>query len=460
MRMDDERRGGRRDGRSGRKYTENRSGRSGAAYGSARRRQEDSRGRGGQSGTAGNRSSAANNRRRTADRRYETAADRREAADNRRRAAGNRARTSGRGGGRRAYTEEELRILRRRQQLRRKKAKQRRQRQLAALLACFCAVCYLCFRVVAGIFGFIENSRAAQRGEVETVQETSGLDLTESVEDSGESAGAAAQPTAAVENADPTHVFSNGRYVDTTKPMVALTFDDGPKTDVGNSLMDQLEAVDGRGTFFIVGERLDEHKEEIQRMYNNGHEIANHSWDHDLSLTSKGVDYIRSEFSKTDDKLREIVGIETSLVRLPGGRITDDVKTAVSKPMMYWSLDTEDWKSRNAASVEAMVDGQVKDGDIILMHELYSSTAEACQEIIPRLAAEGFQLVTVSELIQFRGATVEGNNGKQYECFRPQETTAAETSEAETTAAEAETAGENAGGAADGSAEAASEGAG
>lgn len=236
-------------------------------------------------------------------------------------------------------------------------------------------------------------------------------------------------------------MLSNGRYLDLTKPMVALTFDDGPKSDVGNALMDELEAVDGRGTFFVVGERLEEHKEELQRMVDDGHEIANHSWDHDLSLTNKGVDYIRSEFSKTDDKLKELVGIETTLVRLPGGKITDDVKAAITKPMIYWSLDTEDWKSRNAQSVESMVDGHVVDGDIILMHELYSSTEEACREIIPRLHEEGFQLVTVSELIQFRNAEVSGGNGVQYQSFPPTETSAAET-EAESSAeetAEAET---------------------
>ncbi len=334
--------------------------------------------------------------------------------------------------GRRRYTEEELRYLRHQQQVRRKKKQRLQQRRMAALLVLM-FLCYLSFRLVSGTLNFIESSRAAQRGEIETVQETSGLDVAAAAE-AGESVlESQAETTADI--TDPTHVLSNGRYLDLTKPMVALTFDDGPKSDVGNALMDALEAVDGRGTFFVVGERLEEHKEELQRMVDNGHEIANHSWDHDLSLTNKGVDYIRSEFSKTDDKLRELVGIETTLVRLPGGKITDDVKSAVSKPMIYWSLDTEDWKSRNAQAVEAKVDGHVTDGDIILMHELYSSTEEACQEIIPRLHNEGFQLVTVSELIQFRNATVEGNNGVQYQSFPPTETSAAET-EAESTAAE------------------------
>ncbi len=334
--------------------------------------------------------------------------------------------------GRRRYTEEELRYLRHQQQVRRKKKQRLQQRRMAALLV-LVFLCYLSFRLVSGTLNFIESSRAAQRGEIETVQETSGLDVAAAAE-AGESVlESQAETTADI--TDPTHVLSNGRYLDLTKPMVALTFDDGPKSDVGNALMDALEAVDGRGTFFVVGERLEEHKEELQRMVDNGHEIANHSWDHDLSLTNKGVDYIRSEFSKTDDKLRELVGIETTLVRLPGGKITDDVKSAVSKPMIYWSLDTEDWKSRNAQAVEAKVDGHVTDGDIVLMHELYSSTEEACQEIIPRLHNEGFQLVTVSELIQFRNATVEGNNGVQYQSFPPTETSAAET-EAESTAAE------------------------
>lgn len=425
MRRDDRRRtgsSGRRNGRTDNRIEKNRS--AGRSASSGRRqssgRRDDRSNRRSSGTTSGNRSS--NGRRST------STSARSGSAAQRRQSSG-----SPRNNGRRRYTEEEIRYLRRRQQaIRRKRRKQLRQRRMAALLVLL-FFCYLGFRLVRGTLNFIENSRAAQRGEIETVQETSGLDVAAAAE-AGESV-LESQSDAEADLSDPTHVLSNGRYLDLTKPMVALTFDDGPKSDVGNALMDELEAVDGRGTFFVVGERLEEHKEELQRMVDNGHEIANHSWDHDLSLTSKGVDYIRSEFSKTDDKLRELVGIETTLVRLPGGKITDDVKAAVTKPMIYWSLDTEDWKSRNAQSVESMVDGHVVDGDIILMHELYSSTEEACREIIPRLHEEGFQLVTVSELIQFRNAEVSGGNGVQYQSFPPTETSAAET-EAESTAEE------------------------
>ena len=417
MRRDDRRRTGgtgRRNGRTDNRIEKNRS--AGRSASSGRRqssgRRDDRSNRHSSGTTAGNRSS--NGRRST------STSARSGGTARRRQSSG-----SPRNNGRRRYTEEEIRYLRRRQQaIRRKRRKQLRQRRMAALLVLL-FFCYLGFRLVRGTLNFIENSRAAQRGEIETVQETSGLDVAAAAE-AGESV-LESQSDAEADLSDPTHVLSNGRYLDLTKPMVALTFDDGPKSDVGNALMDELEAVDGRGTFFVVGERLEEHKEELQRMVDNGHEIANHSWDHDLSLTSKGVDYIRSEFSKTDDKLKELVGIETTLVRLPGGKITDDVKAAVTKPMIYWSLDTEDWKSRNAQSVESMVDGHVVDGDIILMHELYSSTEEACREIIPRLHEEGFQLVTVSELIQFRNAEVSGGNGVQYQSFPPTETSAAET---------------------------------
>ena len=425
MRRDDRRRtgsSGRRNGRTDNRIEKNRS--AGRSASSGRRqssgRRDDRSNRRSSGTTSGNRSS--NGRRST------STSARSGGAARRRQSSG-----SPRNNGRRRYTEEEIRYLRRRQQaIRRKRRKQLRQRRMAALLVLL-FFCYLGFRLVRGALNFIENSRAAQRGEIETVQETSGLDVAAAAE-AGKSVLESQSGTEA-DLSDPTHVLSNGRYLDLTKPMVALTFDDGPKSDVGNALMDELEAVDGRGTFFVVGERLEEHKEELQRMVDEGHEIANHSWDHDLSLTSKGVDYIRSEFSKTDDKLRKLVGIETTLVRLPGGKITDDVKAAVTKPMIYWSLDTEDWKSRNAQSVESMVDGHVVDGDIILMHELYSSTEEACREIIPRLHEEGFQLVTVSELIQFRNAEVSGGNGVQYQSFPPTETSAAET-EAESTAEE------------------------
>ena len=242
-------------------------------------------------------------------------------------------------------------------------------------------------------------------------------------------AGAPGEASSEIDLSDPTHVLSNGRYIDITKPMVALTWDDGPKSSVGNHLMDVLEANNGRGTFFIVGERIDQDSDEVKRMVADGHEVGNHSWDHDEKLSKKGVDYIRSEFDKTNQKVQELTGVTPTLARLPGGISSEDVKNTLTMPMIFWSIDTLDWKTKNAQSTIDAIQGNIKDGDIILMHELYDATAQACDTVIPWLNQQGYQMVTVSELIRFRQAEVAGGNGKQYSAFRPQPTEAAPVTE-------------------------------
>ena len=315
----------------------------------------------------------------------------------------------------RSLTEEERREYRRRKA----RIKKRREavRNVRILFACVALVfMFLVFKAFAGIVHFIEKSRTEQKGAIETVAESSiAEDLSE---ESGEGQESASE-TAESASEDNGLVLSGGRYIDPTKPMVALTFDDGPDVQVDSILMDELEKVNGRSTFFVVGQRVEKFPEDIKNTVERGHEVGNHSYDHDIHLSKKGVDYIRNEFDKTDQAVQNASGVAPALVRLPGGNYTADVKTAVSKPLIFWSIDTEDWRSRDAEKTKQIVLSQVKDGDIVLMHALYLSTAEACKAIIPELTARGYQLVTVSEMIRFRGQDVAGGNGVQYKHFPP-----------------------------------------
>lgn len=254
---------------------------------------------------------------------------------------------------------------------------------------------------------------------------------------------------------DPNIVTSNGRELDLRKPMVALTFDDGPYPSVGNQIMDLMDSVGGRATFFVVGNRVNHFSEEMQRMANEGHEIGNHSFDHDEKLSKKGADYIKWEFQACNDAVAAVTGVTPEVIRLPGGIITDAVRTNVTMPMIHWSVDTEDWKTRNAQSTIAAIMGHVQDGDIVLMHELYPATAEACHTVIPQLAAQGFQLVTVSELIQFKRGSDPLDLTKQYPSFRPEvplqpgTEPAADTAGADASGTDENTSADSAGGGAD-----------
>lgn len=326
----------------------------------------------------------------------------------------------------RVLTEEEKRILMRRRARRKRQAEQKKARIIFALALVFCL--FVVFQVFAMAFRFIEKSRKAQKEESVTVVESS---VESSPAESTEESTEEESPSEGETNAEGM-VFSGGRYIDPSKPMVALTFDDGPDVQVDGVLMDELEKVNGRATFFVVGQRVEKFPEDIKNTVERGHEIGNHSYDHDIHLSSKGQDYIRNEFDKTDDAVEKAAGVRPALVRLPGGNISNDVKAVVKKPLIFWSIDTEDWRSRDAEKTQNTILSQVKDGDIVLMHALYLSTAQACKTVIPELHARGYQLVTVSELIHFRGQNVQGGNGIQYKNFPPVETVAAESSTAST----------------------------
>ena len=326
----------------------------------------------------------------------------------------------------RVLTEEEKWILMRRRARRKRQAEQKKARIIFALALVFCL--FVVFQVFAMAFRFIEKSRKAQKEESVTVVESS---VESSPAESTEESTEEESPSEGETNAEGM-VFSGGRYIDPSKPMVALTFDDGPDVQVDGVLMDELEKVNGRATFFVVGQRVEKFPEDIKNTVERGHEIGNHSYDHDIHLSSKGQDYIRNEFDKTDDAVEKAAGVRPALVRLPGGNISNDVKAVVKKPLIFWSIDTEDWRSRDAEKTQNSILSQVKDGDIVLMHALYLSTAQACKTVIPELHARGYQLVTVSELIHFRGQDVQGGNGVQYKSFPPVETAAAESSTAST----------------------------
>ena len=202
--------------------------------------------------------------------------------------------------------------------------------------------------------------------------------------------------------------------VDPSKPMVALTFDDGPQPSVGNRIMDCLAQYGGKATFFMVGERVGSYKTEVQRMVAEGHEVANHTMNHEY-LQKLGAAQIQAQVNQGNDAIQAACGVRPTLLRLPGGNHNATVVANAGMPMIQWNVDTLDWKTRNADKTVAAVLNHVKDGDIILMHELYSSTGDAVARIVPELYNRGFQMVTVSQMAAAKGRTLEA--GKLYSSF-------------------------------------------
>lgn len=205
-----------------------------------------------------------------------------------------------------------------------------------------------------------------------------------------------------------------GRVVDPSRPMVALTYDDGPQPSVGNRIMDCLAQYDGKATFFLVGERVPGFAAEVQRMAAEGHEIANHTQNH-VYLQKVDAGTVQAQVAQCNATIQAASGVTPTLMRLPGGNHNATVRANVNMPMIQWNIDTLDWKHRNADTTVNTILSQVKDGDIILMHELYTATADATERVVPELVNRGFQLVTVSELAAAKGYGLQA--GQIYNAF-------------------------------------------
>ena len=206
--------------------------------------------------------------------------------------------------------------------------------------------------------------------------------------------------------------------IQTELPQIAITFDDGPKTSVTSRILDSLQANGGRATFFMLGSNVNANAGVIRRMVDQGCEVANHTHDHKY-LTKIGAEGIVSQVGSTNQKIQAVCGVSPVLMRPPGGYIDGaslNVLGSMGMPAIMWSIDTRDWQHRNAQRTIDTVLSQVKDGDIILMHDIYSTTADAAVVLIPELTARGYQLVTVSELAAYRGGIVPGH---KYSQFRP-----------------------------------------
>ena len=202
------------------------------------------------------------------------------------------------------------------------------------------------------------------------------------------------------------------RVVDLSKKLVAITYDDGP-CKYTDDILDILEEHGSVATFFELGQLMSSQPEALKRMDKLGCEIGSHTWSH-KDLTKISAAEIRSQLSRTDAALEKITGKKTTLMRPPYGAVSKSARSACDKPMIGWSLDTLDWQSRNADKIiDKIKNGGELDGQVILMHSLYESSVDATREIVPWLIENGYQLVTVSELFEYKYLD-KAENGRYY----------------------------------------------
>ena len=221
------------------------------------------------------------------------------------------------------------------------------------------------------------------------------------------------------ESPQESNLTKSTRQIDVNKPMVALTFDDGPNNINTNKILNTLEKYNVVATFFDLGYLVEENPQVVKREEALGCEVGNHSYRHS-DLNRLSVSQIQKDIGQSELAFEKVLGHKTKLFRPPYGNANQTVKSTIKYPLINWNVDTVDWKSKDASKIIAKFrETGNYDGKIILMHSIYGSTAKAVETIVPELIEKGYQLVTVSELANNRG---HGNleNGKIYYGFAKQ----------------------------------------
>src|SRR3984957_1680792 len=200
--------------------------------------------------------------------------------------------------------------------------------------------------------------------------------------------------------AGPTYgIYSHARI---QGPYLAMTFDDGPSAEYTPRLLDMLKARHIKATFFLVGKNVQAHPELVRRIIAEGHEVGNHTWDHP-QLSKLTDTQATDEIEKTQDAIRTACGVTPTLLRPPYGALNKPehiwIPQRLKLNVIYWTVDTEDWKRPGAAAITERVHAGARPGAIILQHDIHGETIDAMPAALDGLIAKGYHLVTVSQLI-------------------------------------------------------------
>lgn len=198
--------------------------------------------------------------------------------------------------------------------------------------------------------------------------------------------------------------------------LIALTFDDGPRRSTTTELLDGLAQRGVRATFFLIGEQVPGNEDLLRRMDEEGHQIGIHTYDH-VMLTGLNAADFSAQVDRTRTVLKNALGHNDFLLRPPYGMVDDGVKRRAGCPIILWSVDPEDWDDKNTDRIVEHVVSRAKDGDIILLHDIYPTSVEAALRIVDALHQKGFYFLTVDELAAQRRLSLKA--GTTYLNFYP-----------------------------------------
>jgi len=189
-------------------------------------------------------------------------------------------------------------------------------------------------------------------------------------------------------------------------PLVALTFDDGPRSSTTGPLLDGLALREVPATFFLVGSRIPGNEDLVLRMAAEGHQVGIHTYEH-VKLAGLSHQDFDLQVGRTRALITVLLGEGNYWLRPPYGQIDQTAKDWCGGPVILWSVDPEDWKDEDVGRIVSAVVDHASDGDIILMHDLFPSSEQAALQVVDALLAKGFCFVTVEQLMAERGVVPE-----------------------------------------------------
>ncbi|WJV28346.1 polysaccharide deacetylase family protein [Rossellomorea sp. AcN35-11] len=199
------------------------------------------------------------------------------------------------------------------------------------------------------------------------------------------------------ENGERKPLDPNGKYV-------ALTFDDGPSPKVTPDILKTLKEHYAKATFFMLGSQVDFYPDLAKKVSEDGHEIANHTLHH-RDLSQLGQEQIEHQIKESEKIITKATGQENLLIRPPYGAYNDKVESvaqAANEPLILWSVDSLDWQSLNEQDVITTVEHEVVPNSIVLLHDIHPSTGKALPELLSALEDQGYEFVTVSQLLTLK----------------------------------------------------------
>lgn len=198
--------------------------------------------------------------------------------------------------------------------------------------------------------------------------------------------------------------------VDPNKPMIAFTFDDGP-SQYTQQIMSEFEKYNGRATFFMLGQNVDQHPDVVKDMQKRGFELGNHSWDHSMGIganASLNQQEVSDEVYMTQDAIYKLTGQEPHYFRPPYGAVSKRLLNANYLGYAFWDIDSKDWSSKNVDAIYKEVMHATKKGNIVvLLHDIYDPSMQSVKKLLPVLKKQGYQFVTYSTLKKYEGKYLE-----------------------------------------------------